>query len=113
MTYFLFYGRINFMKIRKFEIIECPKCGYEYLPAEIFVPKFYFGIPENIERDEKGKLVSYEGTSVDLFEKYKCDNCNTEFRVVSKLQLTTELSFPGSFNDEEYVTKFDKGLFTE
>lgn len=95
------------MKVRKFEIIECPKCKYEYLPAEIFVPKYYFGVPENIVRDEEtGKLISYEGTSVDLLEKYKCDRCNTEFRVVSKLQLTTELSFPGSFNDD-YITKLN------
>ena len=94
------------MKVRKFEIIECPKCNYEYLPAEIFIPKYYFGIPKDIIRDEKGELLSYEGSSVDLFEKYKCDNCNTEFRVVSKLQLTTELEFPGSF-DEEYITKLN------
>ena len=51
------------MKTRKFEIIECPKCGYEYLPAEIFVPKYYFGTPENIERDEHGKIINYEGVS--------------------------------------------------
>ena len=98
------------MKVRKFEIIECPCCKYEYLPAEIFVPRAYFGKPENIERDSNGKLLSYEGTSVDLFETYFCDNCNTEFRVVSKLQLTTELTFPGSFN-EEYVTKLPSDLF--
>ena len=95
------------MKVRKFEIIECPKCGYEYLPAEIFVPKYYFGTPKDIERNEQGKLVSYEGTSVDLFEKYTCDCCNTEFRVVSKLQLTTELEFPGCF-DEEYFSSMTK-----
>ena len=98
------------MKIRKFEIIECPNCGYEYLPAEIFIPKYYFGVPTNIQRDEKGKLISYEGTSVDLFEKYTCDKCNKEFRVVSKLQLTTEE--PAEFNDE-YVTKLNRNLFGE
>ena len=101
------------MKVRKFEIIECPKCGYEYLPAEIFVPNAFFGRPENIERNADGKLVSYEGSSVDLFETYWCDKCNTEFRVVSKLQLTTEYTFPGSFNDEEYVKKINKSLFEE
>lgn len=98
------------MRIRKFEIVECPNCGYEYLPAEIFIPKYYFGKPYNIERNEEGKLLSYEGTSVDLFEIYTCDKCNKEFRVVSKLQLTTELTFPGSF-DEEYVTKIETSLF--
>lgn len=98
------------MKVRKFEIIECPNCGYEYLPAEIFIPKFYFGTPSNIERTTEGKLVSYEGSSIDLFERYKCDRCNVEFRVVSKLQLTTEKEFPGSFS-EEYVTKIDSRRF--
>lgn len=100
------------MKTRKFEIIECPKCGYEYLPAEIFVPNGYFGRPTDIQRDAEGKIISYEGTSVDLFEKYVCDRCNVEFRVVSKLQLTTELGFPGNFNFD-YVTKLDKNLFDD
>lgn len=100
------------MKVRKFEIIECPHCGYEYLPAEIFIPKYYFGNPSSIVRTEQGKLVSYEGTSVDLFEKYTCDNCNNEFRIVSKLQLTTEDIVPDKFN-EEYVTKIDRNLFVE
>ena len=98
------------MKVRKFELIECPRCGYEYLPAEIFIPKYYFGTPKDIERDSRGKIMSYEGTSVDLFEKYTCDNCNTEFRVVSKLQLTTEDVFPGSFS-EEYTTRLPASLF--
>ena len=100
------------MKVRKFEIIECPKCKYEYLPAEIFVPKYYFGVPTNIQRDESGKLTSYDGTSVDLFEKYTCDNCDTEFRIVSKLQLTTELEFPGCF-DEIYETVISQDLFKQ
>lgn len=88
------------MKVRKFEIIECPQCKYEYLPAEIFIPKYYFGHPTNIERTSDGKLVSYEGSSVDLFEKFTCENCGTDFRVVSKLQLTTQFAFT-----EEYISK--------
>ena len=98
------------MRVRKFEIIECPHCGHEYLPSEIFIPKYFFGTPENIERNENGKLVSYEGTSVDLFELYRCDSCDKEFRVVAKLQLTTEATFPGYF-EEDYVTKIDPSLF--
>lgn len=100
------------MKTRKFEIIECPKCGREYLPAEIFVPRAFFGKPEDIERDFAGKILSYEGTSVDLFEKYICDKCDTEFRIIAKLQLTTELGFPGNFN-EEYLSKVENNLFDE
>lgn len=92
------------MKIRKFEIIDCPHCKYEYLPAEIFVPKAFFGIPFDIQRDESGKLVSYEGSSVDLFETYICDHCSKEFRVVTKLQLTTEPTFLSTF-EADYETK--------
>ena len=100
------------MKIRKFEIIECPKCKREYLPAEIFIPKYFFGKPKNIKRDVNGKLVHYEGSSVDLFETYTCDGCGTDFRVVAKLQLTTETPHFACFN-EEYVTqiKVKKDIF--
>ena len=57
------------MKIRKFETIACPVCKYEYLPAEIYIPQNYFGRPILIERDNDGKILSYEGTSIDLFER--------------------------------------------
>lgn len=98
------------MKIRKFEIVECPHCKYEYLPAEIFIPKYFFGTPGNIKRDINGKLVHYDGTSIDQFETYTCDNCGTEFRVVAKLQLNTETPFTSCFN-EEYVTPIKRDLF--
>ena len=29
----------------KLEKIICPKCGREYLPAEIYYPNFFFGRP--------------------------------------------------------------------
>lgn len=98
------------MKIRKFEIIECPRCKHQYLPAEIYIPNSFFGKPKNIQRDFDGKLLSYEGTSVDLFEKFVCDRCHTEFRVVAKLCLTTEETRFGDF-DEEYSTPLKKPLF--
>ena len=33
------------MKVRKFEVIECPACGNQYLPAEIFYPKYFSVLP--------------------------------------------------------------------
>ena len=30
------------MKLRKNEVIECPHCGREYLPAEIFISNGFF-----------------------------------------------------------------------
>lgn len=100
------------MRIRKFEVIECPRCKRQYLPAEIYVPQGFFGKPTDIERDCYGKLISYEGSSVDLFETYVCDCCNTEFRVIAKLCLTTEETALGNF-EEDYYTPLKTSLFFE
>lgn len=101
------------MKPRKFELIECPKCGAEYLPAEIFIPKFFVGKPAFIERDTCGKIVSYESSSMDVQETYTCDKCNSSFKVTAKLVFTTEVDKLENF-DEEYSTPLQKNvLFLE
>ena len=101
------------MKPRKFETIACPTCNYEYLPAEIYLPKAYFGKPFMIERDKDGKLVSYEGSSIDLFETYTCDKCNHTFRVIAKMGFTTEEDKLENF-DEDYSSPLYKNtLFLE
>ena len=101
------------MKVRKFETIECPVCGYEYLPAEIFMPMHFFGKPEFIQRDHDGKLLTYENSSIDLFETYTCDKCNHTFRVAAKIGFSTEEDKLENF-DEEYSTSIQKSnLFLE
>ena len=101
------------MKPRKFETIACPNCGYEYLPAEIYIPKEDFGQPLMIERDKNGKLVNYEGSSIDVFENYICDCCNHGFRVISKIGFSTESNKLENF-DEEYSSPLHKNtLFLE
>lgn len=76
----------------KFTTITCPNCGKEYLPAEIYIPKYFLGFPHNIERDSNNKIVSYSGCGVDECETYICDNCGETFYVVAKLSFTTSLS---------------------
>lgn len=101
------------MKVRKFETIACPHCKYEYLPAEIYIPKYYFGKPYAIERDVEGKILNYEGTSIDLFETYTCDKCNHTFRIISKIGFSTEEDKLENF-DEEYCSPIHKNnLFLE
>lgn len=101
------------MKPRKFETISCPNCGYEYLPAELYVPSAFIGRPENIERDEYGKILSYSNTSVDVFETYTCDKCNHTFKVTAKMVFITEEDKLENF-DEEYSTSLQKNvLFLE
>lgn len=100
------------MKVRKFETIECPHCKYEYLPAEIYMPKYFFGKPYMIERDSNGKLVSYEGSSIDLFETYTCDKCNHIFRVSAKMGFSTEEDKLQNF-DDDYVTPISTNIFLQ
>ena len=101
------------MRPRKFEIIECPHCGYQYLPSEIFVPKHFFGKPYGIERSYNGNIMEYEGTSIDLFESYQCDNCDKSFRITTKLSFSTSVEESTTFN-EEYVSPLSKdSLFSE
>jgi len=92
------------MKPRKFEIIECPHCGREYLPAEIFVPHPFFGRPRDIVRDVYGHILDFEGNSMDVIDTYTCDNCNTEFQVRAKITFVVEPTKLENF-DEPYVSK--------
>ena len=98
---------IPIMKTRKFEVIVCPKCGREYLPAELYVPNEFFGRPKDIVRDVYGTILDYEGTSVDLQETYICDKCNTNFVVRAKIGFMTEVTKLDNF-DEEYITPIHK-----
>lgn len=101
------------MKPRKFEIIECPHCGRQYLPSEIFIPDCYFGRPRDIVRDAFGQILDYEGTSVECMESYTCDKCDTTFNVKGKICFLVEESKVGNF-DEEYSTTISKSsLFSE
>lgn len=86
----------------KFITIACPKCGYEYLPAEIFVPKAFIGAPESIIR-ENGKIVDFAGTSMNLEENYTCDRCNCTFHVKAKTSFDSRV-VPVTDFSEEYTT---------
>lgn len=97
------------MKTRKFEVIDCPKCGRQYLPAEIYVPNAFFGKPVDIVRDVYGTILDYEGTSVNLQETFTCDNCNTTFQIKAKIGFTTELTKLDNF-DEEYSSPIHKNM---
>ena len=97
------------MKPRKFELIECPNCGYEYLPAEIYIPKNFVGTPQFIIRNDSGKIESFENISMDTQETYTCDKCNTTFKITAKLVFTTETDKLENF-DEEYSSPLQKNI---
>lgn len=61
--------------------IKCPVCGYEYLPAEIYIADDFVGNPRNIIKDENGEVLGYEGSDMNTTETYICDHCDTTFTV--------------------------------
>ncbi len=78
------------LRDKKEPIIVCPHCGYEYLPAEIFIPKSFFGRPEDIERNDQGLIDVYDGTGMCLEEEYTCDNCGEKFIVNTDIKFKTK-----------------------
>lgn len=94
---------------KKLTVITCPNCGKEYLPAEIFVPKMFFGNPEVISRDCDEKIISFSGSSMDLTESYRCDSCDKEFNVTAKVSFETSLNSELDF-DTDYESTFGTKL---
>lgn len=93
------------MKQQKPQLIVCPHCGCEYLPAEIFIPDSFFGRPLEVERESiSGKIKDYFGTSMDTDETYVCDRCNQPFSVKTKIQFFTS----GIDFKKEHVTTIHK-----
>lgn len=90
--------------MKKTLIIYCPNCSYEYLPAEIFHPKTILGHPRNIIRDEKGKIEFFEGSNMELKEKFICYNCNKEFTIKINVSFNTKIKVDKINFDEDYVT---------
>lgn len=100
------------MRIRKFEVIECPKCGAQYLPAEIFYPNSFFGKPYAIMRSSDGSLIDYEGTSMDISESFECEKCGRKFKISAKVHFVVEEIEEEVF-DEEYTSTIKSSLFNK
>lgn len=84
--------------------IKCPKCGYEYLPSEIYLPNTFFGKNYRIDRDENGKIVNFSGEKMNLNESFECWNCHTAFKVHTVVMFQCSIDKEKNFN-EDYETK--------
>nr|DAD78142.1 MAG TPA: RimK-related lysine biosynthesis protein, Probable-dependent amine/thiol ligase family Amino-group [Siphoviridae sp. ctrgt10] len=82
-----------------FVVIKCPKCGYEYLPAELFIPNAVFGKPSDIERTADGRILSFDGTAPDANETYICERCGTPLR------LHVEMGFRATVDNKKDFTE--------
>ena len=72
------------------KFICCPKCNYQYLPGEIFDPKYFLGQPRNIIRNNVGEILGYEGIMMDTTETFTCEHCNHTFKVIGKININVE-----------------------
>lgn len=97
------------MKPKQLRVIKCPTCGYEYLPAEIYMPNDFLGKPTSIMKDTSGKVLGFTGLKMNDTETYKCDNCDTLFEVVSTTYFNSK---PIGQHSDEYVTKLSRDKFT-
>lgn len=85
-------------------VVKCPNCGYEYMPAEVYYPKSFFGKPDVIIRDDNGHIQDYVGTDMDLQEKYVCDKCGRQFTATAYVKFQTKPNKKLNFQ-EQYISK--------
>ena len=86
--------------------IICPVCKAEYTIQEIFIPNNFFGTINNVEKDSKGKILSYTGKDMDLAEAYRCDFCNSKFNIYANIDFKCKSKMENF--SKEYTTKLNK-----
>lgn len=81
-------------KTKPSSVIICPYCGYEYAPAEIFMPGDLIGHPNKVLRDPLGHIIYVDYDEDDdkplIKTAYTCDHCNRDFVVNVNISYTTE-----------------------
>ena len=94
--------------------IKCPYCAYEYLPGEIYIPKYFVGQPKEVERLVDGKVDVEFGIPQDLTEHYVCDHCNRPFTVEATITYNVTKDADRDFS-EDYTTSLfsDRIMLTE
>ena len=85
---------------KKLKYIKCPKCGYEYLAAEILIPKIIFGQPKEIIRKTDGTIDFYLGEEPDLHDSYICDKCGATFNIDVDITFNCTLDQECNFSED-------------
>ena len=99
------------MNNEKIECIVCPKCGREYLPAEVYYPNQFLGRPRDINKLNNGKIESFDGQTMNLEETFVCDGCNTAFKAIATVKFRTVELKKYDFS-KSYVTSLFEDTFT-
>lgn len=95
--------KVCIMKKEKLDVIVCPTCGCEYLPAEIYLPNSFFGKPTNIEKTREGKVETFEGMTMNPNESFICDHCGTHFNVKANITFKATVDAAKDFTTD-YVS---------
>lgn len=98
---------------KEVEKIVCPKCGAEYLPAEIYFPNCFFGTPLIVDRDGLNHIVEFSGTSMNLSEKFDCDFCGCTFEVKAKISFETKIDKKEDFSSDYKTILKKESLFLD
>lgn len=91
---------------KKFITIKCPKCNYEYLPEDIYTNML--GKPSNEIRDKDGRILYFDGESLDLDEEYICDRCGCTFKVSMKPTFETKIYTEHDFSEDYSVPLYSE-----
>lgn len=101
-----YHKKGNIMKPKALEIIRCPVCGCEYLPAEIFLPNAFLGKPSHIMKQNK-HIDAFDGASMNTQEVYICDECNSSFKIFARVTFNTVENTKQDF-ENDYITPLQK-----
>ena len=91
----------------EFQIIKCPCCGWQYMPAELYVPDAFIGTPSKISRDYLGHILYFDGETMCTDETYTCDNCGMKFVGDIKFDIHTGAFRCSNCSDGFIVSKQD------
>ena len=93
---------------KRIDIISCPYCNAQYTAGEIYIPKYFLGVPKDIERESTTKRILNDfGTPMNTRERYVCDYCNTPFKINAFIKFNVEEDTKYNFN-KDYTTSLSK-----
>ena len=85
---------------RDFQTIKCPKCGIEYLPGEIFIGNSFIGRPTDISRSFEGKILYFDGKTMDTDETFICEHCGAPLKIHADVTFKVSVDNKRDFSDE-------------
>ena len=100
------------MKTNNKNYITCPYCGTEYMPCEIFIPNSFINQTRDIEKDHMtGKIMYTPKDALETKEEYKCDRCNSTFKIEAKVSFFTDKLSNVDFNTDYTMNLSKNRLF--